>query len=245
MTALDLSGQAKGRRRIFPVAALLLLAMVFASLGTWQVRRLAWKEALIAHVEASIHAAPVPAASLPFGPAGADLDYTHVWARGHYEPAATALVFALSDNGNGYWVMVPLRLADGRAVWVNRGFVASGTRREAAAAEVPAGEIRVEGLLRKGEPGATWLRANHPEAERWYYRDPAGLSAARRMVAAGWYLDAALEAPRAPHSPQAGLTVVQFANNHLQYALTWFALAGLCLVGMVLVLRPTRSKTLD
>jgi surfeit locus 1 family protein len=34
-----------------------------------------------------------------------------------------------------------------------------------------------------------------------------------------------------------GLTVISFANNHLQYALTWFALAGLAAFGLARVRR--------
>ncbi|HEY1229800.1 MAG TPA: SURF1 family cytochrome oxidase biogenesis protein, partial [Ramlibacter sp.] len=33
----------------------------FVALGVWQVERLAWKEALVARVDARVHAAPVPA----------------------------------------------------------------------------------------------------------------------------------------------------------------------------------------
>ncbi|HWU03474.1 MAG TPA: SURF1 family protein [Novosphingobium sp.] len=233
-------GKQEGRRRIIPVAALLLCAAVFASLGTWQVKRLFWKEALIAHVEAVIHAPPADGAALPASPpeqAMADLEYRRLQLAGRYETGATTLVTALTDEGAGYWAMTPLRLANGRAVWVNRGFVPTGTRRDAVAA--PTGPVTVVGLVRRAEPGSTWLRANHPEARRWYYRDLAGLSAANAVRDAGpaWFLDAQSETPATPKAPMAGLTVVQFPNNHLSYAITWFLLCGLSLFGIALVLR--------
>jgi len=42
--------------------------------------------------------------------------------------------------------------------------------------------------------------------------------------------------------PVGGLTVVDFSNNHLVYALTWFALAVLSAVGAALTLRAGRYR---
>jgi surfeit locus 1 family protein len=42
--------------------------------------------------------------------------------------------------------------------------------------------------------------------------------------------------------PIAGLTVIAFPNNHLIYALTWFGMAGLTLVGLWLFLRDSRRR---
>lgn len=234
------SGKLEGRRRVMPVAALLLCAAVTAALGMWQVHRLAWKQGLIAHVAAVSHAAPVDAARLPFAPAPAtlkDLEYRKVLLAGQFEPQATALVTALTDLGGGYWEMVPLRLADGRALWVNRGFVQQGTQRLAAAAAVPAGPVVLTGLLRQSEPGGGFLRPNVPAAEAWHSRDIAALSTARHLQGAAiWFVDAAATPPM-PGQPVGGLTVLTFPNNHLQYALTWFALCAMSLFAIRLVLR--------
>lgn len=229
-------GTVEGRRRVIPVAALLLCAALFSALGLWQIKRLAWKEALIAHVAAVTKAPPIPAAMLPFGPPGDDLEYRHVTLSGHFEPQATTLVTALTELGGGYWQMVPLRLEDGRAIWVNRGFVPQGTKREAAVALVPGGKVALTGLLRHTEREADWLRANDPGAGRWYFRAIPQLSAAHHVAgAAAWFVDA--QGTARPGDAVPGLTVLAFANNHLQYALTWFAMALASLAAIVLVLR--------
>jgi surfeit locus 1 family protein len=54
-------------RRVLPVFVLLVFMGLFLALGTWQVRRLAWKEALIADVDRALHAAPIAPAALPAG----------------------------------------------------------------------------------------------------------------------------------------------------------------------------------
>jgi len=231
-------GKAEGRRRIIPVAALLLCAALFSALGVWQVKRLAWKEALIAQVTAVTKAPPVPADTLPFTPPAPALEYRHVTLSGQFEPQASALVTALTELGGGYWQMVPLRLEDGRMVWINRGFLPLGTKREAAIASVPRGVVAITGLLRRSDPDGDWLRTNDPAAERWYFRAIPTLSAARHIQTAAWFVDA--QGPQRAGDAVPGLTVLQFPNNHLQYALTWFALALGSLGAIVLVLRERR-----
>ena len=232
-----LAGQHEGRRRFLPVAALLLCAALAAGLGGWQVKRLAWKDALIAHVQAALAKPPVEAGSLPFAPspeALEALEYRPVRITGQFLPQGTTLVSALTEEGAGFWVLAPLRMADGRAVWINRGFVPLGTKRDAVI--TPAGGVTLTGLLRKSEPKGRFLQANVPAQDRWYSRDIAALSATRGLSGgADWFLDA--KGPRIPGQPIAGLTVITFPNSHLQYALTWFALSGLCLLGVVLVMR--------
>jgi surfeit locus 1 family protein len=237
------AGQQEGRRRIIPVAALLLCALLTASLGIWQIKRLAWKEALIAHVDAVTKAAPIAAATLPEAPgpqALTDLEYQPVRLSGQFDPQATTLVGALTELGGGYWEMVPLRMGNGRAIWVNRGFLPQGARRDTAMTAVPHGPVTLTGLLRASEVKPAFLRANHPEDDRWYTRNIAAIAAiaAKRQIAGSgtaWFVDA--QGAAQPGQPTPGLTVIAFPNNHLQYALTWFALSAMCLFGIALVLR--------
>jgi len=234
--------QTGSRRRLLPVSILLVLALAFAALGVWQIERLAWKEALIADVDRALHAAPIPATAIPAGDISR-LVYHRVALSGRFVPAATVLATATSTLGNGYWVMVPLAVPAQKPVWINRGFVPMGTRLDAARAAIPTGTVSVVGLVRPSEPHGTFLRANQPEAERWYARD-LPVMAARRGVAAEtrYFLDAQIETPRPTGAlvPVPGLTVVAFPNNHLSYALTWFALCALSLGAAIMVWRKAR-----
>jgi len=63
-------------------------------------------------------------------------------------------------------------------------------------------------------------------------RDIAAMAAARHIASEpAWFVDAQAEnpAPPAAQAPVPGLTVIAFPNNHLSYALTWFALCALSL----------------
>lgn len=211
-----------------------LLVAAFGSLGVWQVHRLSWKRHLIARVDAGIHAAPVPA-SLSLNPAD---EYRRVIASGRFRHDAATLVRASTQLGSGYWVITPLLTDAGFTVLVNRGFVSPDARRSYAR---PAGHVRIVGLLRLTEPGGGFLRGNDPAVNRWYSRDVAAIAAARRIPApvAPYFIDAqANPATRTPPIP--GLTVVTFANNHLVYAITWFALAAMTLVAYIYAMAHTR-----
>lgn len=228
---------AAGGRRLGPVILLCLLALGFAALGIWQVQRLAWKEALIARVDAGTKAPPVDAAAIPPARARA-MEYRAVALRGVYDPAGLALVTGTSDLGSGYWALAPLRLADGRLLYVNRGFLPVGSKADEARRALPTGPVVVTGLLRLSEPGGTWLRANRPDEARWYSRDIAAIARQGRVSAQGaFFVDARTETPRSANAPVPGLTVIRFANNHLVYALTWFSLGLLSVAAMVVLWR--------
>lgn len=90
---------------------LLLATALFIALGIWQIERLGWKQALIARVDARVHAEPVDAPSPPQWPSvNRDADeYRHIKASGIYEHDKETLVYAATELGAGYWVMTPSR----------------------------------------------------------------------------------------------------------------------------------------
>lgn len=117
------------------------------------------------------------------------------------------------------------------------------------------GLSEVFGLLRLSEGPGAFLRHNVPEENRWYARDVQALSEVHGLSEVAPYFVDAFTAPRPVMGekpvmlsrsasseraddtgeslahrvkvvkPVAGLTVLSFRNNHLSYALTWFALA--------------------
>jgi surfeit locus 1 family protein len=207
----------------------LFLVTGFCALGAWQVQRLGWKRDLIARVERGLRAAPVPA-PLDAGPAD---EYRRVTLTGMFLHDKAALTQAATIHGAGFWVLTPLRRANGTITFVNRGFVPS---RKATYAR-PGGTVRVTGLLRLPESGGGFLRSNDPAADRWHSRDVAAIAKARGLSRVTPYFVDADAGAQANALPVAGLTVVRFPNNHLQYAITWFALAAMTVAGYILVMR--------
>lgn len=227
------------RRQLAFAAALLPVVAALVWLGVWQLQRRTWKLALIAQVE---HRLAAPPAAAP-GPAawariGAEDAYTRIAAHGRWRAGADTFVQAVTDLGSGYWVMTPLDETRGFTLLVNRGFVSGDAR--ATLPRPPSGAVAVTGLLRVSEPGGAFLHHNQPTADRWYSRDVAAIAAKRGLGRiAPYFIDA--DARTSPATPRGGLTVVRFPNNHLQYALTWFAMA-LALGGALVWLVTARAK---
>lgn len=199
---------------------------LFASLGAWQVQRLHWKHDLVARVEARIHTEPVAAPDAAAWTAAApeDHEYRRVRLHGRWLGGRDTRVQAVTEAGAGRWLLRPLLRDDGSVVLVNLGYVPEDWQ-----ALAPANDpVEVTGLLRLTEPGGGFLRDNVPAQERWYSRDVAAIAAHRGLAGAAPYFvdaDAASAAQAGTPWPRGGLTVVRFRDNHLGYALTWFALA--------------------
>lgn len=221
----------KGAFAVLLVAGVVLLT----ALGVWQLERRDWKHDLVARVNERVHAPAVAAPDHTRFDAAA-WEYRAVTVRGRYLDDRETLVLAATKLGGGFWVMTPLRTESGFTVLVNRGFVPTA-RRAARDWDRPAGEVDVTGLVRASEPGGGFLRRNRPAEDRWYSRDVGEIARARGLDLAPYFIDAAAGATVGDRGPVGGLTVVRFNDNHLQYALTWFALAMLLAVGAFRILR--------
>jgi surfeit locus 1 family protein len=229
---------ASWRSLVVPGIAAGLAFTVLVALGVWQVHRLQWKEALVARVSERVDATPVAAPGPDQWP-GLDmaaLEYQPVAVSGRFLHQDEAHVFTVlaaprgPHGGLGYLVMTPLETTAGWIVYVNRGFVPEDRKSPTGRRDGQAGaELTVVGLLRAPR-SRTWLSAEDDLARNvWFSRDPA-LFAAWSGLAAGrvapYTIDMRFDPQLAGGLPQGGETLVQFPNNHLGYALTWFGLAG-------------------
>ncbi|WP_454280797.1 SURF1 family protein [Sphingomonas sp. Marseille-Q8236] len=236
MTDAGTSGERRGRS---PLVLAILTAIgvaliaAFVSLGVWQLQRRLWKLDLIAKVDARLHAPAVMAP--PF--ADPEDVYRRVTATGVFRNDRESFVQAVTERGPGYWVLTPL-VTPRFTILVNRGFVPAEHRK---AHDRPGGTVRVTGLIRMSEPKGAFLRSNDPAADRWYSRDVPAIAAAKDLGrVAPYFIDADSTANPGGY-PVGGLTVVAFRNSHLSYALTWFALAILTGVGLVIFWRRGRE----
>ena len=220
---------ASQRARLLWGAGIALACALFLALGTWQVFRMQWKHALIERVNQRVHAIPSPApgrAKWPFLTAD-NAEYRHVHAAGTLLLERSTLVQASTGIGPGFWVMTPLQTTDGSIIFVNRGFVPT----RAAVAETGTRPAVVTGLLRMSQAGGGFLRRNDPASQRWYSRDVQAIASASGLgPVAPYFIDADAALEQEAGQPVGGLTVVSFNDNHLVYALTWYALALMIIV---------------
>lgn len=225
-----------GKPRRFPWATLILAGLAFAvlvSLGTWQLQRLAWKEGLIATIEQRIASPPAPIAEIEtlYG-ATQDVDYQPVSASGSFVNEAERHFFATFDGASGFYIYTPLRLDDGRYVFVNRGFVPYDRKEPQSRPESwPRGPLTVTGLARNplaGKPSVL-VPENDPVKNVFYWKDLGVMASTAGLPADATVLPFFIDADNRPNPgglPVGGVTMTEQTNNHLQYMLTWYGLAA-------------------
>jgi surfeit locus 1 family protein len=225
------------------VSALAAFA-VLVGLGTWQVQRLHWKEGLIAERRAALEAPPIDLPSTLDAARG--LEFRRVRANGTFlhEREITVHGIERQRGAAGYLVVTPFRLEDGRVVLVERGWVPLDKRDPATrSAGNPGGAGAVEGLLRlapAGKPG--WFIPENDAARReWFYIDVAAMARAAGVPdVLPFYLEAG-PAPNAGGLPLGGQSATDLPNDHLHYAITWYALAAALAVIYFILLRRERA----
>ncbi|MEJ1157763.1 SURF1 family protein [Prosthecomicrobium sp. N25] len=244
------------RRLLWPTVATAIALAILAALGTWQLQRLAWKEALVARVAERTRLPPIPLPPEAVWSAvdGETNDYTPVTVEGRFLHDKEVHVFhSLSSpkgrlGGQGFFVMTPLQRPDGTVVIVNRGFVPLDRKdpKTRAEGQIP-GETTVTGLLRRPEEPNAFTPADDPAKNVWFTRDAKRIAAAVGLDPARIFpltLDAAAVPAPPGGLPQGGETTMAFPNNHLQYAVTWYGLA-LTLVGVYIAFARARLKADD
>ena len=217
-----------------PAVVALVAVATFIGLGSWQLQRKAWKEALIESLEQRLSA---PAGDLPARERWASLvpandEFRRVKFSAAFVPGAEALVYTSGSalrsdvSGPGYWVFAPARVASGGLVVVNRGFVPEGRQDPATrVAGATAGDADLVGVMRWPESRGAFLPQDDPGRNLWFVRDPIAIAAAKSWgEVAPFFIE--LESPQPPGGlPRAGALKVNLRNEHLQYAITWYGLA--------------------
>ena len=229
--------------------AFVVALAILLSLGTWQLQRLSWKEQLLSDMAARRIAAPVSLADIEAMAArGEDIEYSPVTVSGVFANNKERHFFATWRGQTGYHVYTPLQLADGRFLFVNRGF----TPFEAKEPEMRkqgqlTGLQSVTGLARArlAEKPSSIVPDNDLSKNIFYWKDLDAMAAttgipADRLVP--FFVDAG-DAPNPKGLPIGAVTQFDLPNNHLQYAVTWYGLAAALVgVGLFAVLRRKTAR---
>lgn len=231
--------------RKFPLgltlATLVSLAILIA-LGAWQMQRLAWKSDLLDQIESRAEAPPRPADEiLDLGAGGEDLGFYRVSLTcPGLDTAPFVQLYAIKDGQAGQRLISACPVARGgyQTLLVDRGFVPDTVAARPPVAPGGTTPIEVVGLLRNPDPANFVTPDNRPDANVWYSRDVAAMAETLGVAGAAPVFLLA-ETASNPDFPALEPTPLpgEIANRHLEYALTWFGLAGALIAVYVAVLR--------
>ncbi len=199
---------------------------VLCGLGVWQLQRLAWKEALLAEIAARAETRPTTlAAALAAHDSADDIEFAKVAVSGAYLPAETKFMIQTFDAGPGWHVVTPFRSSDGIVVLIDRGIVPEAMR---ATVATPEGPVELLGVVRRHVAGrGPFTPDNNDAANIWYWWDVPAMLAFSDIPAdlkVAPFVLQLLPVEGDTTFPRSQRPDADLRNNHLQYAITWFAL---------------------
>ena len=234
--------------RIWPIVLWTGLGIaVLLALGTWQLFRLAEKEAQLAEISERTKAPPLSLSEiLTRRDTGADIEFDAVKVRGVFDHAAERHKLASFEGSHGWQIITPFRSDDGIVALVDRGVVPADLKDASKRSENPA-PVELNAVVRAHSHERGFFDPdNDADGNLWYWWDvPAMLSSvaiAPDMQVAPFILQ---ELPGSDPNrfPRAAGPEVQLRNNHLEYAITWFSFAATLLVIAGLFIRKQRKTT--
>jgi surfeit locus 1 family protein len=231
------------RRSLLGFTALMLTGLaVLIGLGVWQLKRLAWKEGLIAQIEMRSKDDPITLKqAIAMANKGRDPSYYRVRVDGRFHHAKERYLYTTSNERVGWDVITPLETADGDMIWVDRGFVPDELKDPSIR---PLGQVEnvvtVTGIVRAPETQSLFAPDNEPAANRWFWRDLQGMARSafpNDIIQVAPFLLEAEKSDIPGGWPEGGRSQLDLPNNHLQYAITWFLMAVALVVIYVLYVR--------
>ncbi len=202
-------------RFLFPLLLGLVGLAVLVSLGFWQVQRLTWKSGVVAEIDARLGGDPVV---FPLDADPAEWRYLPVAVEGGFTGERLYVLGSTQSAGAGYRVIEVLARDDGGRLLVDRGFVAL-TDKESVAS----GPARLVGNLHWPDETDGWTP--DPEGELWFARDVPAMAEA--LGTAEIMIVAREVTPPDPVVTPVPVDSASIPNDHLEYAITWFALAAI------------------
>lgn len=218
---------------------------ILIGLGTWQMSRRAWKDNILAKIKERSAAPPIVATSIWPGLPCHDLkdtgladpcEYQPIVVRGVFDHSRERHIFTAAPRapgvreGSGYWVFTPLKLdGTGRTVFVNRGYVPEARKDPAKRVLGQTTQsVEIAGVYRSAQVRAMFDATNDVAKNMYFVRSPAELWPASpdQPLEEMWaYVDQTGPEP-AGGFPMPISGSIELSNRHLEYALTWYGLAG-------------------
>jgi cytochrome oxidase assembly protein ShyY1 len=244
------------QRRILGLGIFTLLTLaLLIGLGVWQLQRRVEKHALIAALTERLAAAPeaLPSPAQWNGLTPARDEFRRVRFSAAYEQRPDAMVYSSGSairediSGPGTWAFLPARLPTGGTIVINTGFVQNTmqdrAQQDRAVTRLVTGvPVTLTGYIRFPESAGALTPAENPDKRLWFTRDHVAMARALGWgEVAPFYID--LESP-VPESgiPKPGPLEVHLKDDHLQYAITWFGLAGAVVIAFGVWLRGQRRR---
>tara|TARA_A100001011_G_scaffold357409_1_gene402251 strand:+ start:4840 stop:5538 length:699 start_codon:yes stop_codon:yes gene_type:complete len=195
----------------------ILFISIFCALGTWQLYRLQWKLEIINQITVGLNSNPVEYSNLM------KKNYQRVNTKGKYIFDEQIYLYSLNDSGKpGYDVITPFRTHKNENLLVNRGWISKEFKGNPGINSKKNEEQKIVGLLRKVYKPNMFKPANDIENNVWFSINLKDLNNFTGKKFNEFIIFLEDSETKVPLPKKISIDV---PNNHLKYAITWYAIS--------------------
>ena len=195
----------------------IIFVTIFCALGTWQLYRLQWKLELISEITFGLDSSPIEYSN------SIEKNYQRVSAKGKFNFDKQIYLYSLNDNGKpGYDVITPFRTNKNENVLVNRGWIKKEFKNNPIINKNIEDEQKIIGLLRKIYKPNIFKPDNDLKNNIWFSINLEDLkvTSGERFNEFVIFLE-----DNQAKTPIPRKISIDVPNNHLKYAITWYAIS--------------------
>ena len=186
-------------------------------MGTWQLYRLQWKVEIINEIKAGLNSSPIKYSNL------VKKNYQRVNIKGKFNFNEQIYLYSLNDKGKpGFDVITPFKTENNDNVLVNRGWISKELKGKTIINTKNNSEQKIVGFLREIYKPNIFKPANDIENNVWFSINLKEISkvTGKRFDEFVIFLEDDQE-----KIPQPKKVSIDVPNNHLKYAITWYAIS--------------------
>ena len=195
----------------------ILFVTIFCALGTWQLYRLQWKLELISEITFGLESSPIEYSN------SIKRNYQRVTAKGKFDYDNQIYLYSLNDRGKpGYDVVTPFRTNKNENVLINRGWIIKELKDSPSINLKPKSEKEIIGLLREIYKPNIFKPENDIKNNIWF---SINLEDLREVTGEQFNKFVIFLEDNQAKTPLPKKISIDVPNNHLKYAITWYAIS--------------------
>ena len=191
-----------------------MFVTLFCSLGTWQLYRLQWKLDLISQIDNGLKSSPVKFSN------DINKNYQRVELIGRYNFERQIYLYSLNEKGEpGYDVVTLFETSNNENVLVNRGWIQKKYKNNLPKTLT---NSKITGILRNANRKNLFTPDNDLKKNIWFHLKTEDVEkfTGKKFNNYIVYLE-----DKDVNIPSPKKITVDLPNNHLKYAITWYAIS--------------------
>ena len=192
-----------------------LFIILFCLLGTWQLYRLQWKQALISEISVGLNSSPIKYSK------SINKNYQRVFLDGTYNFKNQIYLYSLNHKGQpGFDVITPYKTLKGENILINRGWIKKSFKNKPEINLIK--NNKIQGLLRRNNKKNMFKPDNDIKENIWF---SINLIDVKKFTGKNFTDFIVYLEDVKINTPLPKKISIDIPNNHFKYAITWYSIS--------------------